>query len=101
MSLNIYVGREMLPWQTPTEVTKSVLSNCRGDDCLAQDLSALDLLETWVLDTSVAKLNGKEARNPYLVHRQADDIAGIRATFRKLRYQVRQGDTSKRQVQPG
>lgn len=41
MSMNIYVGPKMAPWQTPTEVTDRVLAECRGGSFIEQDLSAL------------------------------------------------------------
>ena len=93
MSMNIYVGPKMAPWQTPTEVTDRVF--------IEQDLSALDLLEAWVLETSVEQLVGKDARNPFLIEQQAESVRTIKAQVDDLREFVRRAGGARRQVTRG
>ncbi len=101
MSMNIYVGPKMAPWQTPTEVTDRVLAECRGGSFIEQDLSALDLLEAWVLETSVEPLSGKDARNPFLLEQQAESVRTIKAQVDDLREFVRRDGGARRQVTRG
>lgn len=101
MSMNIYVGPKMAPWQSPTEVTDRVLAECRGGSFIEQDLSALDLLETWVLETCVKQLAGKDARNPFLIEQQAESVRTIKAQVDDLREFVRRAGGARRQVTRG
>lgn len=101
MSMNIYVGPKMAPWQTPTHVTDRVLAECRGGSFLEQDLSALDLLEAWVLETSVEPLTGKDARNPFLIEQRAENVKTIKAQVDGLREFVRRAGGARRQVTRG
>lgn len=101
MSMNIHVGPKMAPWQTPTEVTDRVLAECRGGSFIEQDLSALDLFEAWVLETSVKSLAGKDARNPFLIEQQAESVRTIKAQVDDLREFVRRAGGARRQVTRG
>lgn len=79
MSHNIIIkGYGFFPYQTPTYVTNSVLTNCRGKTFLEQDLHCIEQLRQWChLSYDPKPLQGKNARNPYLIKERNREIQEI------------------------
>lgn len=81
MGLEIYFEGLGNPWQTPTEVTRKIMSNLKGSP-LDQDLMVLERLRAYAhQDSDPPPLTGKNARNPYLVKEREEIIAMLDERF--------------------
>lgn len=86
MSCNLTIKGYGVIYQTPSETTRRILREAKGNTVLETDLSALEL---WRADThqwsDPPLLQGKDARNAYLIEGREWQIAQIDENFDRAR----------------
>lgn len=78
MSHNLELTGYIIPWQTPTYITRTILSKARGNSPLEFDLDVLRLLSEYIKTSYYPEpLVGKDSRNPFLIKRRNEEIEKI------------------------